>query len=152
MSSLKIRVVTRSALFLLLFLWSAAAVAPQSDIVIEKVARSPKNILDLRIEKINLTHVTMEAALSKIEDAVNADVHDRPYLSIGIGFSREAEYGQKRIPEEQWKHRNPKVELHATHTTLRQVFDSLCAQSKWSYVQAEPGIVFIDDRSYFKNQ
>ena len=40
----------------------------------------------------------------------------------------------------------------ATHTTLRQVFDSLCAQSKWSYVQAEPGIVFIDDRSYFKNQ
>jgi hypothetical protein len=71
------------------------------------------------------------------------------YLSISIRFSKEAEYRSKSIPEERWKHWNPKVELHATHTTLRQVFDALCAQSKWSYVLAEPGIVFIDDRSYF---
>jgi len=133
-------------------LCSLVSAAQKSDIVIEKLARSPKNMLDLRIEKINLTRVTMEVALTKIEDAVNADVHDRPYLSIGIRFSNEAEYRQKGTPEERWKHRNPKVELHATHTTLRQVFDLLCAQSKWSYVQAEPGIVFIDDRSYFKNQ
>jgi hypothetical protein len=59
---------------------SVVCATSQNDVVVERMARSPKNILDLRIEKIDLARVTMETALSKITDAVNADVHDRPLL------------------------------------------------------------------------
>jgi hypothetical protein len=130
------------------FISTANSSGSHRGIAIGQFRRLPKNPLQLRIESIDLVNIPMENAVSQIVDAINAQVREGIFLSIGIRNSKEAEYRQKRIPEAKWKLRNVTVKIQARRTNLGSVLDKLCAQAGWSYALSGPEIVFIDDTSY----
>jgi hypothetical protein len=136
--------------------WLAGAAAPNSQkIVVDgELPKSAKSILDLRIQKIDLSAISMHAALGTIADAIEASSHRQIHFSFSVEFAKPEvdEYVRKRIPEAKWKLRDPRVEIHAANTTLRNVVQRLCDQSGWSYKSTPIGIAFIDDRSYFERK
>jgi len=132
----------------------AAADTHQTIVVDGRLPKSAKSILDLRVQKIDLAGISMNAALLKIADAVQKSSRGKLYFSCAIGFaeSEVEEYVRKRIPESKWKLRDPRIEIHEINTTLRGVIQRLCDQSGWSYKLTPIGIAFIDDRSYSKRK
>jgi hypothetical protein len=132
----------------------ASAESRQTIVVNGRLPKLAKSILDLRIEKIDLTGISMDTALTQIADAIETSSHGKLHFSYGIGFaeSEVKEYVRKRIPEERWKPRDSRIEIHATSTTLRDVIQRLCDQCGWSYKSTPIGIAFIDDGTYFNGK
>jgi hypothetical protein len=121
-------------------------------VVDPRLPKSGRSILDLRIEKIELSGITMRAALEKIRDAVYDSSGGKLAFSYGYRYARAAEFAQKGIPAEKWEVRDPPVKLRLGNTTLREVLNELCAQSGWSYASFGDGIGFIDDDRYNEAQ
>jgi hypothetical protein len=140
-------------LFLTLGLTRAAADG-QTVVVDGRLPKSAKSILDLRVERLDFTRISMNTALLAIADAVQTSSGRKLHFSFLVGFSKKSteEYVRKRIPEQKWKLHDPQIEIHVANTTLRNVIQKLCDQSGWSYKVTPIGIAFIDDRSYFKQE
>jgi hypothetical protein len=152
--SVNLRITALLSLFLALGLTCVAADSRQTIVVDGQLPKLAKSILNLRIEKINLSGISMDAALRQIADAIEISSYGKLHFSYGVGFanSEVEEYVRKRIPEGKWKLRDPRIEIHATNTTLRDVIQRLCDQSGWSYKSTAIGIAFIDDGSYFNQK
>jgi hypothetical protein len=52
-----------------------------------------------------------------------------------------------RVPK-----RDPKVTFKGSNVSLREVIDSLCQQSGWSYTKTTVGYVFTDDDQFLKKR
>jgi len=144
---------------LLSVLASIATICASADshpviVVAPNLPKSANRILDLRIEKIDVSGVTMNAALLEIADAVYKSSGGKLHFSFAVGFAKaEAEkYVRRRIPEDKWKLRDPRIHVRTAKTTLRDVVEQLCDQSGWSYKSTPIGIAFIDDGSYFNQK
>jgi hypothetical protein len=117
-------------------------------VVKPNLPRSAKSILDLRIERIELSGMTMKTALEKIRDAICGSSGGKLTFSYGYRYARAAEFAQSGIPVEKWEMRDPSVNLQLKNATLRDVLNRLCAQSGWSFSSFGDGIGFIDDDRY----
>lgn len=148
---MNLRTATLLCLFLAVGLARGDVQDRQTVVVDGRLPKSARSILDLRVERIDFTGISMNAALLAIADAVQRCSAGKLHFSFLIGFSKPAveEYVRKRIPEKKWKLSDPRVEIHITNTTLRNVIQKLCDQSGWSYKVTPIGVAFIDDRSYF---
>jgi hypothetical protein len=156
-SHLNVNLTTKTLLFSVLA--SVATICASADthpviVVDPHLPKSAKSILDLRIEKIDLSGVTMNAALLEIADAVYRSSGGKLHFSFAVGFAKaEVEkYVRRRIPEDKWKLRDPRIHVRTAKTTLRDVVEQLCDQSGWSYKSTPIGIAFIDDGSYFNQK
>ena len=141
------RLLISASLLLCVGCVAAASGSREQRIIFGPSPRNAKSVLDLRVEQIDLNGSTMYAALRAIEDAVPSS---RQYsFAFGVRTARKiSERPGREVRIEEWL-RNPKVQLHATNTTLCAVINDLCAQSGWSYAWFGDGLGFIDDRSYF---
>jgi hypothetical protein len=98
-------------------------------------------ILDLRLEQVVLLDIRMERALVELADGIAASTNRMVQFAVIIENSRDP---MDRIPK-----RDPKVRFEGSNVTLRQVIDSLCQQSGWSYARVPPGYAFTDDNHLF---
>jgi hypothetical protein len=144
---------------LLSVLASLATICASADthpviVVDPHLPKSAKSILDLRIEKIDLRGISMDAALLQIADAIETSSHGNLHFSYSVRFAKVEvdEYVRRRIPEDKWKLRDPQIHVRTAKTTLRDVVEQLCDQSGWSYKSTPIGIAFIDDASYFNQK
>jgi hypothetical protein len=149
-SHLNMNLTNKILLFLLTFgtiIWASSDT--HSVIVVKPtLPRAAKSILDLRIERIELSGVTMKAALEKIRDAIYESSGGKLMFSYGYRYARAAEFAQSGIPVEKWEMRDLSVNLQLKNATLREVLNRLCAQSGWSFSSFGDGIGFIDDNRY----
>jgi len=152
--TVNLRTIALLCLFLTLGLACAGTRNGQKIVLGGRLPKSAKSILDLRIEKIDLTGISMNTALEAIADAIETTSQREIHFSFSVGFAKSEvdEYVQKQIPEGKWKVRDPRIEIHAANTTLRGVVQKLCDQSGWSYKLTPIGVAFIDDRSYFNRK
>jgi hypothetical protein len=104
--------------------------------------------LDLPIRRVDI-NVRMEDALNRLRDAINDARVLNWHFDFYARYSREDEYNRKRVAPDRWKHRNPRVQVHANDITVREILDKLCAQSGWSYDFSAGKLYLIDDGRYF---
>jgi hypothetical protein len=98
------------------------------------------DILDLRLDRVVLSGVSMEQALWGLAKSISSSTDGKIELALTIENSRDAMY---RVPL-----RNPLVHLNLSDTTLGNALNQLCRQSGWSYKQAPIGIVFTNSNMY----
>jgi hypothetical protein len=102
----------------------------------------PASILDLRLEKVTISGLTMEEALFRLADGINTSTHGKISFPVSTENSRDL---MGRI-----RKRDPRVTFDGSNVSLRQVVNALCHQSGWSYAKTTVGYQFIDDDSFFK--
>jgi hypothetical protein len=104
------------------------------------VSNGSRDILDLRLDRVVLSGVSMEQALWRLAKGISSSTDGKIEFALTIENSRDMTY---RVPL-----KDPRVDLDVSDTTLGNVLDQLCRQSGWSYKKAPIGIVFTDSDMY----
>jgi hypothetical protein len=134
-------------LYLVLFEASVTRCTAKEKVVIKTtgqfaVAKGNLKVLDLRLEHVVLSDIRMERALFALAEGIASSTNRKVQFALLIENSQDP---LDRIPK-----RDPKVRFEGSNVTLRQVIDSLCQQSGWSYARVPPGYAFTDDNHLFK--
>lgn len=139
-------------IFFVLSLSSTAYSAElENTVVIGRLPRSARTMLELRIKLIHLQGLKMQSAISTIAKSIKVSSGGTLQLSYGLDPSEQYTPKAKRMPQYHvFKMRDPIVAIDARDTTLRSVFDNLCRQTGWSYKIVEKRLIFFtDDRRFF---
>jgi hypothetical protein len=108
-----------------------------------KTHRKP-TILDLRLERVAISGLHMEQAIFQLAQGIASSTHGKVNFAVSTENSRDP---MDRVPK-----RNPKVRFEGSNVSLRQVVDTLCQQSGWSYTKTDAGYAFTDDDRFFKKR
>lgn len=92
--------------------------------------------LDLRLERISLSGITMQDALLCLANGISSSTQGKVKFAFGVENSRDL---MDRVPL-----RNPNVRFDATNVSLALVLNKLCAQARWSYRITPIGVMFTD--------
>jgi hypothetical protein len=102
------------------------------------------SVLDLRIERVEISGVTMEEAIFRLADGIASSTKGRIKFAVSTQNSRDL---MDRV-----RKRNPSVSLEQANVSLRDVINDLCRQSGWSYTKTDAGYVFTDDDRFFRRE